>query len=266
MTQKSDKWVTDWFGATAQDWACPAFADRVLYIPTSSDRTVTEHCASVLGDELERADRFLTGRGRANFIQRRAFRRYCGAVASGTPLSQIAFEETENGRPYLPEHPKLWFSFSSCRLGFLGAWSSTHAIGIDLEDQNGEIEASELARSYFTISEAQAVEEAGPARLRTFLQLWSLKEAALKSIGEGLPFGLDTFAFELNGPLRIRSVPRDHGAPDRFAAHIFEHADVCAALVGRPALFHDALPLLETGFSALQTQPRPVRKISSDIS
>jgi hypothetical protein len=35
-----------------------------------------------------------------------------------------------------------------------------------------------------------------------------LKEAALKSIGEGIPFGMDTFEFEINGNLHITHVPR----------------------------------------------------------
>ena len=44
---------------------------------------------------------------KAHFKQQRAFRRYCGALALGSPLplSRIAFEETEKGRPYLPELP-----------------------------------------------------------------------------------------------------------------------------------------------------------------
>ena len=51
----------------------------------------------------------------------------------------------------------------------------------------------------FSDAEAKTVESAGDqARLRTFFQLWCLKEAALKSIGEGLPFGLDAFEFELS--------------------------------------------------------------------
>jgi len=235
MTRDNDQWVRKWFDAAACDWPCPAFADRVLYIPGPIGAEVTEHCASVLGVELKRATRFLTDPGRANFIQRRAFRRYCGAVASGSarPLSQISFAETENGRPYLREQPHVWFSFSSCRLGFLGGWSSTHAIGLDLEDQDCAIEASELARSYFTRSEARAVDEAGPTQLRTFLQLWSLKEAALKSIDQGLPFGLDKFAFKLHGHPRVLEAPGDHGGPEGFSAHLFDHAAVSAAMVFR---------------------------------
>ncbi len=37
----------------------------------------------------------------------------------------------------------------------------------------------------------------------TFYQFWSLKEAALKSIGEGLPFGLYAFEFEVDPKINI---------------------------------------------------------------
>jgi 4'-phosphopantetheinyl transferase len=73
----------------------------------------------------------------------------------------------------------------------------------------------------------------GLARLRTFCQLWSLKEAALKSIGEGLPFGLDAFEFELTPNLRVVHAPSDYGGPERFDAQIIQGTDICAALVIR---------------------------------
>ena len=66
-----------------------------------------------------------------------------------------------------------------------------------------DLEPTELAREFFSGAEANAVERAGGLeRQRIFFQLWSLKEAALKSIGEGLPFGLDAFEFELT-PIRM---------------------------------------------------------------
>ena len=113
-------------------------AARVLYAPVSRDVEVSKLCASILSDaELQRRDRLAAEWDKALFEQRRAFRRFCGATALGSsqPLSEIVFEETENGRPYLSESPDFWFSFSSCQFGLLGAWSSTHAIGVDLEDR-----------------------------------------------------------------------------------------------------------------------------------
>ncbi len=212
-------------------------AAQVLYVPVSHDPEVTRLCSSVLSDaELHRAGRFLRQDDRALFAQRRAFRRFCGAAVLGSsrPLSQIVFQETENGRPYLSDLPDCWFSFSSCRFGFIGAWSSTHGIGVDLEDQTRNLEAVELAHRFFSGAEANAVEGVGGLeRLRTFFQLWSLKEAALKSIGEGLPFGLDAFEFELDPNPRVVHAPPDHGGATRFDAHAIEGTDSCAALVIR---------------------------------
>lgn len=233
------EWVAELFAAGVRDCTpvSASHAARVLYAPIWRDTEAARRCASVLSAaELERAARFVTEEGRAHFQQRRAFRRYCGALALGSnrPLSRIVYAETEKGRPYLPNSPDLWFSFSSCPLGFLGGWSSTHTIGVDIEDETRSLEAAELARQYFSDAEARAVDgAAGATRLRVFLQLWSLKEAALKSIGEGLPMGLDAFQFELAPDLRVVHAPQDHGGPGRFQAHLLKAAGSCAALIVR---------------------------------
>ncbi|MGF1621022.1 MAG: 4'-phosphopantetheinyl transferase family protein [Rhodomicrobiaceae bacterium] len=241
MNRHDDSRVKDLFSASVRD-RTPAPVRHevsVLYAPASSDGEVTSRCASVLSDgELERAGRFLTEASRAGFIQRRAFRRYCAASALGAsqPLSQFDFKETEKGRPYLPDLPDLWFSFSACRLGFLGAWARTSRIGVDIEDPARPIEAADLAQRYFSRNEAIAVEAADErSRAWKFYQLWSLKEAALKSIGEGLPFGLDAFQFELGAELRLVEAPADHGGPERFTAHLIGEGDDCAALMIRNA-------------------------------
>src|ERR1700730_357546 len=239
MTRDDSEWVNGLFAASAGDWT-PAptnHAAHVLYAPVSRETEASRRCMSILSDiELQRADRFVTEDGKAHFIQRRAFRRYCGAFVLGSarPLSRIVFQETEKGRPYLPDLPNFWFSFSSCPFGFLGAWSLTHRISVDLEDQTRNLEAAELAQQFFSQAEAKAVKVVGGlARQRTFCQLWSLKEAALKSIGEGLPFGLDAFEFELAPNLRVVHAPPDYGGAERFNAQIIEGTDISAALVIR---------------------------------
>ena len=239
MTRDASTRVNDLFAASAYD-CTPAPARHmasVLFAPVSRDPEAISRCTSVLSDaEKRRAQSFLADGGAAHFKQQRAFRRYCGALAVGAalPLSRIAFEATEKGRPYLPELRDCWFSFSSCRLGYLGAWSSTHRIGVDIEDQTRHLEAAELAQAYFSRAEAKAVEGAGErTRVRAFFQLWTLKEAALKSIGEGLPFGLDAFQFDLDPSIRIVDAPRAYGGPERFCAYAIETAISCAALAIR---------------------------------
>ena len=239
MTKDPSDRIADLFAAGSHDLtpASARHAATVLFAPVSRDPEVTRLCASVLSDaELRRGDRFVREYDRAQFQQRRAFRRFCGATVLGSsrPLWQIVFEETENGRPYISDLPDVWFSFSSCRFGFLGAWSSTHGIGVDIEDQTKYLEALDLAHRFFSGAEAKAVEGVeGLERLRTFFQFWSFKEAALKSIGEGLPFGLDAFEFELDPKLCVVHAPPDQGGPGQFDAHVIEGTDNCAALVIR---------------------------------
>jgi len=239
MGQTDSALVNDVLGASVHDWTPAAVRDmaRILYVPALSDTEVARRCKAVLSDaEQERAARFVTEKEAALFVQRRAFRRYCGSLALGSAshLSRITFKETEKGRPYLPDRPDIWFSFSSCRLGFLGAWSLTHAVGVDIEDLTRAVETVELARRFFSPAEAKAVEGVdGRDRQRTFFQLWTLKEAALKSLGEGLPFGLDAFDFELSPTLRLGGAPRAYGGPEKFVPHVIERGDCCAALVIR---------------------------------
>jgi len=212
-------------------------AAQAMYVPVSHDPEVTRRCTTVLSNtELQRADRFASLGDKTLFIQRRAFRRFCGALVLGSkqPLAHIEFNETKYGRPYLASLPDFWFSFSSCRFGFAGAWSSTHGIGVDLEDQTKDLEATELARQFFLASEVRTVEASdGLVRLRTFFQFWSLKEAALKSIGQGLPFGLDAFEFRLDPSPRVVHAPPGHGTVGQFMAHMVGGTERCAALAIR---------------------------------
>jgi len=239
MTRDGSDRLTDHFDTCSRN-VTPASARQtahVLYAPLSHDPEVSRHCASVLSDsELQRADRFAAEHDKALFKQRRAFRRFCAATAIGSslPLSEILMEHTENGRPYLADAPDLRLSFSSCRLGMLGAWSSTHGIGVDIEVWTGKLNAVALARRFFSVAEAKAVALVeGAERLQMFYRFWTLKEAALKSIGEGLPFGLDTFEFELKPKLRVVHAPAEHGGSEKFDAHQIEGTGACASLLTR---------------------------------
>lgn len=238
-TREGSQWVADYFGGCSRDVTPSATGAvaRVLHAPFSPEPEVTRRCASILSEaELQRAGRFRDQREKAGFLQRRAFRRFCGAHTQGSQmcLSQIAFADSENGRPFLSGTPEFGFSFSACPSGFLGAWSSTHGVGVDLEDHAKDIEAIDLAHCYFSEAEARAVErERGRQRLQTFYRFWTLKEAGLKSIGEGLPLGLSAFQFELQPVIRIAQAPAQHGGAGHFAAYAVAGAGDSAALVLR---------------------------------
>lgn len=237
MTANNEKWASDWFRRQASE-RTPLSASgkvKVMYAPFSSDSEVLGHCAKVLSeDERQRADLFKTFDGKSRFIQRRAFRRYCAFLADDScqNLSQVQFLETSKGRPFLRDRADLWFSFSSCSSGCLGAWSSSNAIGVDIESLEQNIEAIELAHEFFTEAEAADIAKLeGLERDRAFFRYWSCKEAALKSIGEGLPFGLDAFEFQIDPEIRVLRAPTD---PSLVSAYIISAPDSSAALVMQP--------------------------------
>lgn len=210
---------------------------RLLYAPVVIDAEWERLCRSVLSrGELTRAGRFGSAAERACFVQRRAFRRACAAFALGRAADALVpcYHETERGRPYLPSAPDLSLSFSSCPAGMIAAWSRGREIGVDIEDEKRTVEALPLARELFAPAEAERVARADASQRRgTFLQLWTLKEAALKSIGEGLPLGMDAFAFELEPKPRVVGTPVGAGAPDRFRAWTAAEPGWRAAVVVR---------------------------------
>ena len=239
VSRSDSEWLTAYFAEVTRDLTPATLQPAlvVLHAAVSEDPEVTVRCSSVLSDdELHRAECFAGQDESTLFKQRRAFRRYCGSLALGSTgsLSQITFCSMENEQPRLLGLPEFCFSFSSCRLGFLAAWSSTHTIGVDFEDPTRDLEAVDMARRFYSQAEARAVENAaGLARQRQFFRFWCLKEAALKSIGEGLPSGLDAFEFELDPVLRIVRAPPEHGTPGKFKASLVEGTDGCAAAVIR---------------------------------
>ena len=223
--------VFEFFNSNVCDWTPKSACDvvRVLYLPIDITVDSFGKFSNILSDvEQQRARKFISKDDRENFILRRVFRRYCGSLALDlkTSLSLIEFEENEKGRPYFPHHPEYIFSFSSCKSGIIGAWSATHHVGVDVENLSANLDAAEIAQHYFSEAEAKCVEALeGKARTQAFFQFWSLKEAALKSIGEGLPFGLDAFVFSLALKPTISQVPQGYGSVDRYRAYMIEKKD-----------------------------------------
>jgi len=237
MSSNSSEQVRNLFTAVARDItpAAAQHSSRVLYARFSSNRAVSINCRSILSvTEQQLATRIASDDERSLFQQRRAFRRFCGAIAleSSRPLSKIHFEATEKGRPYLPDSPGIRFSFSSCPTGMLGAWSSSHGVGVDIEDRSGISKWTELAELFFSTSETESILNVSRSqRLGTFLQYWTLKEAALKSIGEGLPFGLDAFEFALKPHPQLIGASGRCDAARQFTPFLIHGADSIAALV-----------------------------------
>lgn len=209
----------------------------MIYVPASLKPSIIAKCETVLSpSELTVADELFDQTSRGQFILRRAFRRYCAAIATDDrgPLASISFSETDKGQPYISDRRGPFYSFAACRLGLISAWSQHKHVGVDIEDPTRPVEPLALAKQYFTETEQTLLERVDDnSRTHLFFCLWTLKEAALKSIGEGLSFGLKEFEFSLGPPISILHAPAEFGGAAYFSAHLLPESDGCAALVVR---------------------------------
>ena len=131
-----------------------------------------------------------------------------------------AIERTERGKPYAPSLPHLDFNLTHAREQVLIAIAREQAVGIDLERVDREIEIDDIARRYFSPTEADAIDALAPERkLAAFLRLWTCKEAVLKALGEGISFGLDRVAFALDAegmPIEVAEIATEAGSPNEW--------------------------------------------------
>ena len=115
----------------------------------------------------------------------------------------LRFTRAAHGRPHLlPPHAATDASWSHSGDGLLVAQALRPGVrvGVDLELLRPRPRALEIARRYFTATEAAALASVpGDQREAAFVALWCAKEAVLKADGRGLAFGLHRLGFARDG-------------------------------------------------------------------
>ncbi len=212
-------------------------AFKAVYMPVIHEDAVSELCRTLLKPcEIRRAERFTHAVDRHEYMQRRAFQRLCAALAAASrkPMADFEWKHDANGRPALREAPEINFSFASCAQGMVGAWSKSHLIGVDIEPLNHWLDVLAMGKQYFTPRELETLEHSPRSeRIALFFRLWRIKEAALKAIGQGLPFGMDRFEILLEPEVRFLAVPEVFGDPRNFEIFECQGLPVGAVLVTR---------------------------------
>lgn len=164
---------------------------------------VAARLASLLApDERARYERMAHEGGRrqqllARGMQREVLSRYEPSIAPAV----WGFERGAGGRPgFAPAFAATGLNFNVAHTPGLVviAVGRVPRIGVDVEASDKPVPLP-VARRYFSPREAAALDALPPeARPRRFLRLWTLKEAYLKAVGEGLPGGLDRMTFTLD--------------------------------------------------------------------
>jgi 4'-phosphopantetheinyl transferase len=146
-------------------------------------------------EELERSARFYLERDRQHFIVARGILRTILGNYLDTEPSQLHFEYTGYGKPFLtlhPGQPELCFNLSHSDDLALYAVTCQRRIGIDLERVRLEVDHDQIAARFFSPWERDMIHSLPvEARPLAFFSVWTRKEAYLKAHGAGLWLPLD---------------------------------------------------------------------------
>ncbi|MCD4734424.1 MAG: 4'-phosphopantetheinyl transferase superfamily protein [Bacteroidales bacterium] len=207
-----------------------------------SDKNLKNKClASLTDQERERIPFFKFEKVRNNFIISQGVLRLLLSDYLNIPPEKIRIERHKKGKPYLADYPSLRFNISNSGKRVVFAFSIDEEIGIDLEYIRKLSDLDELIMKNFTPDERAYIEKTATDKQYRFFKFWTVKEAYLKAIGEGMRLTPDNLEFSVeNGKYKLQTI-----------SGVFEHED---------RIFEDFSP--ESDYVGTLTFKNPVANIS----
>jgi 4'-phosphopantetheinyl transferase len=185
------------------------------------DDLVGAYRSRLSAEELERADRFVTGELTRRFVVCRAVLRRVLGLAAEIPAEQVAFQFGPYGKPALAlDRAGVEFNVSHTGDVALIALACGRVVGVDVETVCERITRDELASRFFSVQEREAYFSLPMGQRReAFFRIWTCKEAFLKAIGAGLSFPLGRFSVSPfpDAPPGLLEVQGDPEAPRRWS-------------------------------------------------
>jgi 4'-phosphopantetheinyl transferase len=166
-------------------------------------------------EERVRLSRFLVDHARIQFLVARALLRTALSACANVPRQAWSFGTNAHGKPHIAAPAiGLPLNFNLSHTDGLVACAvsrgyAARMLGIDVEHTGRELDFLALAGDVFAPAEFEALERLPPSMRRgRFYTLWTLKEAYVKAVGEGLSMPLDGFWFDPGRrPVRIHCAP-----------------------------------------------------------
>lgn len=162
--------------------------DVDLWLIDLDDPVHQASAALLSAPERERLARLVFAHDRRRMQAAHGMLRRVLGEAAGVPPQQLQLARRENGKPWWPGQPGLFFNLSHSRQWGLIACGGRAELGVDLELRERQPDVPGLAARVFTRAEQRelASEEEDGARNLRFLRGWTRKEACLKATGWGL--------------------------------------------------------------------------------
>lgn len=166
---------------------------HLLSVPECADITEYEKMFHFVSEKRQkRISRFFRVQDKLVSLLTGLFVRYHVSAETGIHTGDLLFEYGRYGKPHLHNMDGYHFSVSHTN-NMIAFASSGEKIGIDIEITNrNSVSFIEIADLYFTLNEAEYIRNSVYPE-RSFLEIWTRKEAYVKCSGRGLGQSLDSF-------------------------------------------------------------------------
>ncbi len=135
-------------------------------------------------NERARAERFKFDTDRERFVLGHGWMRILLAHYTGRAAAAIEPLRGRFGKPYLATR-ELYFNMSDTKDAVVVAVSRSIDPGVDVETVDRKVDHEAVGEHYFTPQEQEYIGRSEDGK-RTFLDLWTRKEAVLKASGVGI--------------------------------------------------------------------------------
>lgn len=185
--------------ANQDDWTTPpagiALAPQEIHLWRANLNVEPEAAAALTNnlslEETVRAGRFRAKEDGLHFAVCRGILRQLLSAYLQQPAADVVIAASKTKKPFVridPPEPSVCFNLSHSRGLAVFAFAQSLELGIDIEYFREIVQFEDIAERYFSDRERAEILSANPAdRPNRFFQCWTLKEAYLKAIGEGLP-------------------------------------------------------------------------------
>jgi len=152
-----------------------------------------------------------------------------GLEVYGLREQELTIAHNENGKPFIPEHPELFFNISHSENLAICAFSNRE-IGVDVEKVT-EIDLA-IAKRFFYGTEYRDI-MASECPEETFFDYWVLKESYMKATGLGFKLPLDAFRIAWADDIRVfaNDIQRPYSF---FKTTVFENFKLAVCVKGDP--------------------------------
>ncbi len=149
---------------------------------------VTEARRLLSSDEEARVVRLATAELQARQVLSFAIVRRLLARYLGEAPNELRFTQTATGKPHLAYEPdRIHFNVSHCQATALYAFALHAPVGVDIERRRSLHDLPGMLTTVLTHAERAVVDSLPPdGQAAIFFDAWTLKEAYLKAVGEGI--------------------------------------------------------------------------------